>query len=344
MPELIPDLTTQAGWLPLAFMAMMGIAILAYVILDGYDLGVGILLPLANDDEKDLMIASIGPFWDANETWLVLGVGILLVAFPMAHGVILTALYLPVSLMLIGLTLRGVAFDFRVKAAAKHKTSWNRAFFTGSFLAAMAQGYMLGQVVLGFKATPMAIGFSVAIGLGLIAGYTLLGGAWLSAKTTGDLQIKAIRWAKNSVILTAIGVATVSVATPLLSDAIFEKWFSVENLLVVWPIPMVTAVVFYMLWRSLSRLPIRLQQGNEYGVWVPFFCTAGLFLLAFHGIAYSLFPWLVMDELTIWDSASAPESLLIMFVGAVVVLPVIVGYSVFAYRVFGGKAQPLEYY
>ena len=344
MPELVPDLTTQAGWLPLAFMAMMGIAILAYVILDGYDLGVGILLPLATDDEKDLMIASIGPFWDANETWLVLGIGILLVAFPMAHGAILTALYLPVSLMLIGLTLRGVAFDFRVKAAAEYKGTWNRVFFSGSFLAAMAQGFMLGQVVLGFAATPLALAFSIAIGLGLVAGYTLLGGCWLTAKTSNELQRKAVRWAKNSVILTGIGVAAVSVATPVLSETIYRKWFSFENLLLVWPIPLVTLALFFMLWRTLGRLPVRLDQGNEYGIWVPFFCTAGLFLLAFHGIAYSLFPWLVIDELTIWDSASAPESLLIMFVGAVVVLPVIAGYSVFAYRVFGGKAQPLEYY
>ena len=177
------------------------------------------------------MIASIGPFWDANETWLVLGVGILLVAFPMAHGTILTALYLPVSVMLIGLTLRGVAFDFRVKAAAKHKRTWNRAFFAGSFMAAMAQGYMLGQVVLGFQSSMLAIVFSIAIGLGLVAGYMLLGGAWLTAKTSGELQRKAIRWARNSVVLTAIGVAAVSIATPLLSETIFNKWFSIENVL-----------------------------------------------------------------------------------------------------------------
>ncbi|MEM8984646.1 MAG: cytochrome d ubiquinol oxidase subunit II [Pseudomonadota bacterium] len=344
MLELVPDLATQAGWLPLAFMVMMGVSILAYVILDGYDLGVGILLPLATDAEKDLMIASIGPFWDANETWLVLGIGILLVAFPMAHGTILTALYLPVSLMLIGLTLRGVAFDFRVKAHDSHKAAWNRAFFTGSFLAAISQGYMLGQVVLGFKSDALALAFSIAIGLGLVAGYTLLGGCWLIAKTSDALQRKAIRWARNSVILTGIGVASVSVATPLLSESILEKWFRVDHLIVVWPMPIITTALFIILWRTLGRLPVRLDQRNEYGIWSPFFCTAGLYLLAFHGIAYSMFPWLVVDEMTIWDSASAPESLLIMFVGAVIVLPVIAGYSVFAYRVFGGKAQPLEYY
>lgn len=344
MADLIPPLTESAGWLPLAFMIMMAIAIVAYVILDGYDLGVGILFPFASDEEKDVMIASIGPFWDANETWLVLGVGILLVAFPMAHGVILTALYLPVTLMLVGLTLRGVAFDFRVKAADKHKNTWNRAFFAGSLIAALAQGFMLGQVVLGFTSTPTSMMFSLFIGAGLVAGNLLLGACWLTAKTSDALQRKAIRWARWSVLMTALGILAVSLATPWLSDTIYRKWFTLSNVIVVWPIPVVTLVLFLVLWRTLGRLPIRLDNDNEYGIWTPFFCTIGLFLLAFHGIAYSLFPWLVMDQMTIWDAASAPESLMIMFFGAALVLPIIIGYTVFAYKVFGGKAQPLEYY
>ena len=343
MPEL-PDLTTAAGWLPLAFMIVMGLAMLAYVVLDGFDLGVGLLLPFAEDDDKDLMIASIGPFWDANETWLVMGVGVLLVAFPMAHGTILTALYLPVSLMLIGLTLRGVAFDFRVKARADHKVWWNRAFFGGSFLAAFSQGFMLGELVLGFEITPFAIAFSCFIGLCLASGYALLGACWLTAKTAGALQRQSIAWARRSVLLTGLGVAGVSVVTPLLSNSIFDKWFNVANLIVVWPMPVITLVLFAVLWRSLKRLPVRLDQNNEYGIWVPFYCGVGLFMLAFHGLAYSLFPWLVVDEMTIWDAAAAPESLMVIFVGAAVVLPVIVAYSVFVYRVFRGKATPLEYY
>lgn len=344
MPDLIPDLSIPAGWLPLAFMLIMGLSILAYVILDGFDLGVGILLPFANDEEKDVMISSIGPFWDANETWLVMGVGVLLVAFPQAHGVVLTALYLPVSGMLIGLTLRGVAFDFRVKARDEHKERWNRAFFGGSFVASFAQGYMLGELILGFELSVFAFVFSCFIGLCLASGYALLGSAWLVAKTTDKLQRKAIIWAKKSMLLTATGVAAVSLATPLLSERIFDKWFSLENLIGVWPIPMITIVLFVVLWQSLLRLPIRLDEQNEYGIWVPFYCGVGLFLLAFHGLAYSLFPWIVIDELTIWDAASAPESLMVIFVGAVIVLPVIVGYSIFVYRVFGGKATPLEYY
>jgi cytochrome d ubiquinol oxidase subunit II len=344
MPELLPDLSDPAGWLPLAFMVMMGLAILAYVVLDGFDLGVGLLVPLANDQEKDLMIASIGPFWDANETWLVMGVGVLLVAFPLAHGTILTALYLPVSVMLIGLTLRGVAFDFRVKARAEHKENWNRAFFAGSFLAAFAQGFMLGELVLGFEQSLFATVFSAFIGLCLASGYALVGSCWLIAKTNDGLQRKAVAWARRSVVLTALGVAGVSLMTPLLSHTIFDRWFAIENLLVVWPIPLVTGLLFWVLWRSLSRLPVRLSLGNEYGIWVPFYTTFGLFMLAFHGLAYSLFPWLIVDRMTIWDAAAAPESLMVIFVGAVVVLPMIIGYSIFVYRVFGGKAKLLEYY
>lgn len=344
MNALVPNLTEPAGWLPLTFMIVMGLAMLAYVILDGFDLGIGILLPLASDDEKDLMIASIGPFWDANETWLVMGVGILLVAFPMAHGVILSSLYLPVTLMLLGLTLRGVAFDFRVKARADHKAWWNRAFFGGSCIAAFAQGFMLGELVLGFESTLFATAFSTFIGLCLASGYTLLGACWLTAKTSGALQRRAIRWAKRSVALTAIGVASVSLMTPLLSPSIYEKWFNLSNVIVVWPIPMITIVLFAVLWRTLRRLPVRLDLQNEYGVWVPFVTSVGLFMLAFHGIAYSLFPWLVIDQLTIWNAASAPESLFVIFIGVAVVLPVVIAYSIYVYRVFGGKAAPLEYY
>ena len=205
MLEQLPDLTVPAGWLPLAFMLVMGLAILAYVILDGFDLGVGLLLEFGVEDDKDTMIASIGPFWDANETWLVLGVGILLVAFPAAHGIILGELYLPVALMLVGLTLRGVAFDFRVKAKAEHKQAWNRAFFAGSLLASLAQGYMLGRAVTGFDHNVWSLLFAGLIALGLASGYTLLGATWLIIKTEGSLQQKAIDWARRAILLLAIG-------------------------------------------------------------------------------------------------------------------------------------------
>jgi cytochrome d ubiquinol oxidase subunit II len=340
----LPDLSQPAGWLPLVFALVMALAMLAYVILDGYDLGVGVLLRRADDEaQKDMMIASIGPFWDANETWLVLGVGVLLVAFPLAHGVILGALYLPVALMLVALTLRGVAFDFRVKARAEHKHLWDRAFYVGSTLAAWSQGFMLGSLVTGFATDWGSRAFSALIGLCLIAAYSLLGAGWLIMKTEGALQRKAVRWAQGSLWLTAAGVAAISLATPWVSERIFDKWFSFPNVVLLLPIPAVTVALFVVIARSLKRLPLRLAQGNQYGVAVPFACSVGIFLLAFYGLGYSLFPWLVVDRLTIWQAASSPEALLVIFYGVAVVLPVIIGYTVYAYRVFWGKSTALKY-
>lgn len=343
MTEALASLSEPGVWLPLAFLGVMGLAMLIYVVLDGYDLGVGALLRSANDREKDTMIASIGPFWDANETWLVLGIGVLLVAFPKAHGVILTALYLPVTLMLVGLTLRGVAFDFRVKASVEQKPLWNTAFHAGSVLAGLAQGYMLGQWIIGFRADWWAVAFAALIGACLLGAYALLGAGWLIVKTEGELQRKAIRWARGSLGLVALGIVAISAATPLVSPAIFDKWFSLPYVVLLAPVPIATLALFFTVDRSLRRLPTRLEQGNTYGDWVPFAGTVGIMVLAFYGLAYSMFPWLVVDRLTIWQAASSPESLFIIFVGACVVLPVIIGYSVFSYWVFRGKATALEY-
>ncbi len=331
-------------WLPVIFMAVMGLAMLVYGVLDGYDLGVGILLRSASDGDKDTMIASIGPFWDANETWLVLGVGILLTAFPLAHGVILGALYLPVAVMLLGLILRGVAFDFRVKARAAHKEWWNRAFFAGSFMAALSQGYMLGLYILGLDRSWTSVGFAALIALCLTAGYALLGATWLIMKTEGALQQQAVGWAKHALGLTAVGIMAISLATPLASENIFNKWFTLPYVVLLAPIPLATVLLFFIIARSLARLPKRLAENNSYGDWVPFGCTVGIFILAFYGLAYSLFPYLVMDQITIWQAASAPDSLIIILVGALVVLPAIIGYTVFSYRVFRGKAIELNYH
>lgn len=338
------DMTLPAGWLPLVFALVMALAILAYTVLDGYDLGVGILLRQTGDlTERDTMIASIGPFWDANETWLVLGVGVLLVAFPEAHGVILGALYLPVALMLIALTLRGVAFDFRAKSQPKLHPLWDRAFYVGSLLASWSQGFMLGELITGFQNDVSSYFFSALIGLCLISAYRLLGATWLIMKMQGALQLKAVAWAKASLWMTALGVLAISVATPLVSRLIFDKWFSFPNILMLFPIPAVTVVLLGVIHRSLARLPVRLEQGNSYGSAVPFVSAVGVFMLAFYGLAYSLFPWLVLDKLNIWQAASSPEALLVIFYGTAVVLPVIIGYTVYSYRVFWGKASPLNY-
>jgi cytochrome d ubiquinol oxidase subunit II len=291
------------------------------------------------DADKDRMIASIGPFWDANETWLVLGVGLLLVAFPLAHGVILGALYLPVAAMLIGLILRGVAFDFRVKARAAHKPLWNAAFWSGSVVAAFSQGYMLGSYVLGFQDDAVGIAFSVAIGLALCAGYALLGAGWLVLKAEGELRQRALRWAYRSLWLTGLGIAAVSVATPWVSPRIFEKWFTLPQLLFLLPIPVLTALVFAATEGAIRRL----RKGESRRDWLPFAGAILLFVLAFAGLAYSLFPYLVIDRITLWDAAAATGSLKIMLFGAAITLPMILLYTIYVYRVFWGRTAELSY-
>ena len=330
---------TLATALPLAFMAIMGLALLAYVVLDGYDLGVGILLPFATDAEKDVMVSSIGPFWDANETWLVLGVGLLLVAFPMAHGTILGALYLPVAFMLVGLILRGVAFDFRVKVHAEHKPLWNIAFYAGSLLAALSQGFMLGLYITGLQYNLVGVAFGIVIALCLVAGYMLLGSGWLIMKTEGELRARAIAWGRRSLWFTGIGIVAVSLATPLVSPRIFEKWFSLPNLFFLMPIPLLTGLLFMACLRAL----VKLGNGSTKKEWVPFVATIGMFVLAFGGLAFSIFPYLVIDQMTLWEAASAPGSLKIMLFGAVVTLPVIIAYNIYSYRVFWGKTSELNY-
>lgn len=339
----MPDLTQGSGWLPLVFMAVMGLAVLVYVVLDGYDLGVGILLGVAPDKDRDIMLASIGPFWDANETWLVLGIGVLLTAFPLAHGIVMGALYLPVAAMLAGLILRGVAFEFRVKAPSHHKPWWNRAFCAGSLLAALSQGYMLGLLVVGFQRTTENMLFAAFIGLCLAAGYCLLGAGWLLIKAEGRLQLRAVHWAWWSLVLTLFGIIDVSVTTPLLSADIFAKWFEVPNVFLLAPIPALTAGLAVVTARVLRQLPEQLRAGNERRAWVPFGASVTIFVLAFIGLAYSLFPWIVPQRMNLWQAAAAPGSLRFILVGVAIVLPLIVAYTVFAYRVFRGKATALDY-
>ena len=325
--------------LPPVFAGLMGLAILAYVILDGYDLGVGILMPFASRDEQDRMVASIGPFWDANETWLVLGVGLLLIAFPRAHGLILGALYLPVMTMLIFLMLRGVAFEFRVKAEGWHRELWNQIFFVGSLGTALSQGVMLGALVTGFRTEAPYWFFNSFVAVGLAGGYALLGATWLIMKAEGALQQKALRLARGALVLVAGGVAAVSVATPLISRTVFDKWFSFPDTLVLMLLPLATLLAGWDLWRTVGRL----GRGASTAEWRPFAAAAGIFVLAFAGLAYSLFPFLVIDRMTIWQAASHPSALKVILAGALVVLPFIIGYTVYAYRVFWGKARELTY-
>ncbi|MCK6443691.1 cytochrome d ubiquinol oxidase subunit II [Elstera cyanobacteriorum] len=328
-----------AVWLPLVFAGLMGLAILIYVVLDGYDLGVGLLFAAADPADKDRMIAAIGPFWDANETWLVLAVGLLLVAFPAAHGLILTALYLPVLVMLIGLILRGVAFEFRAKVKPAQKGWWNGAFFAGSLMTALSQGWMLGFYVMGLNDTPATYGFAALTAVCLAASYAFIGATWLMYKTEGALQRQAVRWARVGLGFLVLGLAAVSVASPWVSARIFEKWFSLPNFILLAPLPLGCAALITGVWIVLRHLPT----GSDRFAWVPFAGAVGIYTLAFFGLAYSFFPYVVPEKLTIFAAASAPESLMIMLVGALFVLPAIIGYSAFAYFVFRGKATELRY-
>lgn len=333
--NVIPD-----ELLPVIFLGLMGFSMLLYAILDGYDLGTGILLIGRQEEQRDIMIASIGPFWDANETWLVLGVGILLVAFPVAHGLILSTLYVPVAVMLAGLILRGVSFDFRAKAQTTHKRSWDHAFFAGSLLATLSQGYMLGLYITGFSTSASAVLFALLSALCVTSAYVLIGASWLILKTNGDVQRYAILSARRSVLLTAAGLFAVSVANPLVSEDIMSKWFSFPEVVYLAPLPLLTIALLIALYQLLGRM--QSQQG-EHEVW-PLILTIAIFLLSFVGLAYSFFPMIVPGKLNVWEAGSAPESLRVILWGCIVVLPAILLYTMLSYYVFRGKTKSLTYY
>ncbi|MDM0056964.1 cytochrome d ubiquinol oxidase subunit II [Variovorax fucosicus] len=324
--------------LPVIFMVLMGVSMLVYVISDGYDLGVGMLMHRATDAEKDVMVASIGPFWDANETWLVLGVGILLVAFPKAHGLVLGELYLPVALMLVGLTLRGVAFDFRVKARDTHKRTWDRLFFAGSTLASVSQGWMLGRYVSGFGTGWNYPVFAAAIAVALPMAYVLMGATWLIMKTEGELQERAVQWARTAWAPMVCGMLLISMATPWVSSTVRERWFALPEILALAAIPLMTGVALLAV-RGL--LNTRIVRGPV--CWLPFVLLIMVFVLGFLGLAYSIYPYVVIDRLTIWQAASSAPALKVILVGACISVPAIVGYTVFSYRVFRGKTGELSY-
>lgn len=324
--------------LPVIFMALMGLSMLVYVISDGYDLGVGLLMHRATPAEKDVLIASIGPFWDANETWLVLGVGILLVAFPKAHGLVLTQLYLPVTFMLIGLILRGVAFDFRVKAKALRKPMWDRLFFAGSMIASLSQGWMLGRYISGFGEGWNYPLFAAAIALALTAAYALLGAAWLIMKTEGELQEKAIHWARLAWLPVVIGMVLISLATPWISQTVRERWFALPEIIALMVIPAVTGVALVVARFVLDKAIVRREL-----CWLPFVLLIAVFVLGFVGLAYSIYPFVVIDQLTIWQAASSPAALKVILVGVCISVPAIAVYTAFSYWVFRGKATELKY-
>lgn len=318
------------AWLPHVFAAVMGLALLLYVILDGYDLGVGLLLPFATDAEKNQMISSIGPFWDANETWIVLGVGVLLIAFPQAHGIILTSLYMPATLMLIGLVLRGIAFDFRIKGSADQKSMWNALFSLGSLLAAACQGWMLGSYITGLDPSPLNILFSLLAALALPALYVMLGAIWLMCRTSAPLSNRARHWARRGFVPLGVAMLVISIATPIVSDTIAARWFSLPEFIGLVPVPLLSALCYgfigMVLFGQARCEPLLL-----------FIAMVLICLLSALGLAYSLYPDIIIGRMSITQAAASTASLRFTLWGVLLTLPLILGYTVFVYRIFSGK-------
>jgi cytochrome d ubiquinol oxidase subunit II len=329
-------------YLPLIWAGVIGVAVAMYVIMDGFDLGIGILFPFAKDEtERDQMMRSIAPFWDGNETWLVLGGAGLFVAFPRAYAVIMPAFYVPVIVMLVALVFRGVAFEFRL--VSRSKKGWSLAFVIGSTLATVAQGVILGGLIQGIKvengayaggpydwATP----FGLLCGLSLIAGYGLLGATWLAMKTEGAVAVRARKQSKVFLIAVLVFMALVSLSTPLLQERIAERWFSLPNFYYLWPVPVVTALTAFACWRWIE------QERDA----PPFLAAVALFMLGYLGLVISSFPYLVPPTLTIWDTAGAPSSQIFMLVGTLILLPFVLGYVVLVYWLFRGKVREGESY
>jgi cytochrome d ubiquinol oxidase subunit II len=325
--------------LPLIWGLLIATAVFLYVVLDGFDLGCGILFPFAPSDKcRSRIMNSIAPFWDGNETWLVLGGGGLFVAFPVAYTILMPALYLPIMLMLMGLIFRGVAFEFRFKAAEKDRKLWDMAFHGGSLLAAFMQGVVLGNFIQGVEvdgrnfaggSLDWANGFAIVTGISLVFGYALLGATWLVMKTEDETQAWARNAAKYVLGFVAIAMAVVSIAMPFIDERISELWFSSPNIYYLLPIPLLTAFAFITLWRDLHKDVREVR---------PFLLSLALFLLGYIGFGISLYPWIVPFEFTLWDAAAASTSQSITLIGTAIMLPIILGYTAYCYYIFRGKS------
>lgn len=330
--------------LPLIWGVLIATAVFLYVLLDGFDLGCGILFPFAPSDKcRNKIMNSIAPFWDGNETWLVLGGGGLFAAFPVAYAILMPALYLPVILMLIGLIFRGVAFEFRFKTEGKDRKLWDISFHGGSLLAAFMQGVILGNFVQGVEVTDRAFsggpldwanGFAMVTGVALVFGYALIGATWLIWKCEGETQNWARRVANYVFAFVLLGMGIVSLCMPFIDERISNLWFSTPNIFLLAPVPLLTLGAFFVLWRDLhSSREVR-----------PFLLTIAVFLLGYIGLGISMFPWVVPFSFTIWDAAAVSTSQSILLVGTVIFLPIILAYTAYSYYVFRGKTSDQSYY
>jgi cytochrome bd ubiquinol oxidase subunit II len=317
---------------------ILAVGVFMYVLLDGFDLGVGLLFPLARDDaSRTLMMNSVAPVWDGNETWLILGGTALMAAFPLAFSIIIPALYFPILLMLLGLIFRGVAFEFRLKAQQGRRW-WDRSFFAGSLVATFFQGVVLGDYVQGFAVAGRHFAggsfdwvkpFPLATGVGLLFGYGLLGATWLVMKTEGELQQQSRAQAKACLFGVLAFIAMVSLWTPFLHPSITARWFTWPNMAYLAPVPIATAGIALMLWRSLTR-------GGEF---VPFLAAMGLFAMCYLGLGISIFPYVVPWTITLWNAASSPGAQAFLLVGTLVILPIVFMYTGWSYYVFRGKVR-----
>jgi cytochrome d ubiquinol oxidase subunit II len=315
---------------------IIGFAIAAYVLMDGFDLGIGILFPLFKvGPDRDTAMNSIAPVWDGNETWLVLGGGGLLAAFPLAYAIILPALYAPLIAMLLGLVLRGVAFEFRWRDPA-HRALWDAAFTIGSVVATFAQGITLGALLQGITVVGRSYGggwwewlspFSILTGLGLVAGYALLGACWLNWKTEGELQDQAVRYARRLGVVLLSTIGLVSLATLTLETRYFERWLAWPGILATAQVPLATLIVTVLFYRSLAR-----RRDAQ-----PFFWALSLFGLCLLGLGISIWPDVIPARVTIWEAAAPHRSQVFMLIGAAIMVPIILAYTAWAYWVFRGK-------
>lgn len=333
-------------WLPLVWAGLLATAVGLYIVLDGFDLGLGILFPFAREEERrDTMMNTVAPFWDGNETWLILGGGGLFVAFPKAYAIIMPAIYMPMIVMLLALVFRGVAFEFRWVAKPKHAL-WDLAFMGGSTVAAFSQGVILGALLQGITVqdgefagggldwlTP----FSLFCGIAVVIGYALLGATWLILKTEGGTAVWARKMATPLLLMLMAALLLISLWTPFALPHIAERWFTMPNFLLLSPVPLMTAFAAYGCWRGLESIEHR----NDTS---PFVWSIVLFMLAYVGLLISNVPYLIPPSLTVWDVAGHPSAQMFSLVGALIMLPVILGYTVFVYWTFRGKLKPGEGY
>ena len=330
--------------LPLVWAVIILFGVMMYVVMDGFDLGIGLLYPFFTDrTDRDVMMNTVAPVWDGNETWLVLGGAGLLAAFPLAYAVVLSAFYLPLILMLLGLIFRGVAFEFRFKADDAHRHLWDKAFIGGSLAATFFQGVTLGGYIQGIEVVDRAYAggafdwlapFPLFVGAGLVVTYALLGSTWLIVKTQGALQVRMIAIARPLAWMLLAVIVAISVWTPLAREDIAQRWFTWPNLLWFAPVPILVVLTAWQLLQRLRRAPDV----------APFVLTLFLVFLGYSGLGISLWPNIVPPGITIWEAAAPPQSMGFTLVGALLIIPLILMYTAWGYYVFRGKVDETQGY